>query len=208
MVEVIANSLEDALIDGLSFKLATTASYITSRKSCTYHPQSSNIYTPLNGTKLIKININCSDWLDPSTFRIMFDLYNTNNNMANRLRPIGGPWSFFSRMRILASGQILEDIDLYNKAHEMFNNFTSEGSRYNDYSEGFENVWEGVKYPSALNGVVNNGSAVSTEYLPGIPGAQYQPVRFKPLSGILNQQEYLPLRVMPITIELSWFMIR
>ncbi|MFM7983245.1 MAG: hypothetical protein ACKPKO_28385 [Candidatus Fonsibacter sp.] len=54
MVEVIANSLEDTLIDGLSFKLAKTASYITNRRSCTYHPQCSNIYSSTNGTKLIK----------------------------------------------------------------------------------------------------------------------------------------------------------
>ena len=67
----------------------------------------------------------------------MFDLYNTNANASNRLRSIGGPWSFFSRMRILAGGHILEDIDLHNRVHEMLNNFTSEGSRYNDYSEGF-----------------------------------------------------------------------
>ena len=45
MVEVIANSLEDTLIDGLSFKLAKTASYITNRRSCKFHPQGSNIYT-------------------------------------------------------------------------------------------------------------------------------------------------------------------
>ena len=50
----------------------------------------------------------------------MFELSNTNDNMANKLRPIGGPWSFFSRVRILAGGQILEDIDLYNRVHEMF----------------------------------------------------------------------------------------
>ena len=203
MVEVIANSLEDTLIDGLSFKLAKTASYITSRRSCTYHPQGSNIYTPQNGTKLIKISINGSDWLDPSTFRIMFDLYNTNANAANRLRPIGGPWSFFSRMRILAGGQILEDIDLYNRVHEMFNNFTAEGSRNNDYTESFGNTWEDDQDPNALNGVANNGAAVSTLNLPGVPGASYQTVLFKPLSGILNQRKYLPLRFMPITIELS-----
>ena len=89
-------------------------------------------------------------------------------------------------MRILAGGQILEDIDLYNRVHDMFNNFTSEGSRYNDYSEGFGNVWEGVQDPNALNGVANNANAVSTATLPGIPGASYQTVLFKPLSGILN----------------------
>ena len=48
MGEVIANSLEDTLIDGLSFKLAKTASYITGRRSCTHHPQGSKIYTPQN----------------------------------------------------------------------------------------------------------------------------------------------------------------
>ena len=96
MVEGIANSLEDTLIDGLSFKLAKTASYMTSKRSCTYHPQGSNIYTPHNGTKLIKISVNGSDWLEPSAFRIMFDVHNTNTNAANKFRPIGGPWSFFS----------------------------------------------------------------------------------------------------------------
>ena len=94
------------MIDGLSFELAKTASYITSKRNCTYHPQGSNIYTPQNGTEIMKISINGSDWLDPSTFRIMFDSYNTNANATNRLRPIGGPWSFFGRMSILAGGQI------------------------------------------------------------------------------------------------------
>ncbi len=55
MVEVISNSLEDTLIDGLSFKLAKTASYITNRRSCTYHPQGSNIYTPTNGTNFLRL---------------------------------------------------------------------------------------------------------------------------------------------------------
>ena len=61
MVEVIANSLEDTLIDGLSFKPDKTASNITNKRSCTYHPQGSSIYTPQNGRHLIKININGSD---------------------------------------------------------------------------------------------------------------------------------------------------
>ncbi|MFM7979966.1 MAG: hypothetical protein ACKPKO_11690 [Candidatus Fonsibacter sp.] len=116
MVEVIANSLEDTLIDGLSYKLAMTASYITNRRSCTFHPQGSNIYKATDGTRLIKFNIGSHEWLDPSTFRIMYDL-------RNDFRPIGGPWSFFTRMRILAGGQILEDIDMYNRVHEMFSVF-------------------------------------------------------------------------------------
>ncbi|MFM7990516.1 MAG: hypothetical protein ACKPKO_65475, partial [Candidatus Fonsibacter sp.] len=85
-----------------------TASYITNRRSCTYHPQGSNIFTPTNGTKLIKINIAGTDWLDPSTFRIMFDLQNTGAIAACRLRPIRGPLVVFHIMRIIAGGHILE----------------------------------------------------------------------------------------------------
>ena len=65
MVEVIANSLEDTLMHGLSLNLAKTASYITNRRSCTYHPQGSSVYTPVSGTKLMNSNIAEQDWLDP-----------------------------------------------------------------------------------------------------------------------------------------------
>ena len=34
-------------------------------------------------------------------------------------------------------------------------------------------------------------------------GSSSQNVLFKPLSGILNQRKYLPIRLMPITIELQ-----
>ena len=85
----------------------------------------------------------------------------------------------------------------------VFSSFTAERSRYNDYSEGFGNVWEGFQDPNAFNGAVNNGSAVSITYLPWMPGASYQTVLFKPLSGILNQRKYIPWRLMQITIELS-----
>jgi hypothetical protein len=37
MVEVIASSLEDTLVDGLPFKIGKAASYITNRRSCTFH---------------------------------------------------------------------------------------------------------------------------------------------------------------------------
>ena len=39
MVESYANSVEDKLIEGLTFKLEGGASYINERKFCTYHPQ-------------------------------------------------------------------------------------------------------------------------------------------------------------------------
>ena len=98
-MEAHANSVEDRLIDGLSFKFSPGASYVQERKSVTFHPQGSNSYSA-NGTKLIKLQITGDGWLDPSTFRVMFDLVNAESTEAKELRPLGGPWAFFRRMRV------------------------------------------------------------------------------------------------------------
>ena len=123
MVEAVASSVEDVLIDGLSFRLPPGASYVQERKSSTFHPSGSNIYST-NGTKLIKLLVTGDAFLDPSTFRVMFDLVNMEPgthppNIDKQLRTIGGAHSFFRRMRVLCGGQVVEDIDIYNRVHEM-----------------------------------------------------------------------------------------
>ena len=118
-MEGVANSVEDRLVDGLSFQLKPGASYVTERKSVTFHPQGSNIYST-SGTKLIKILLTGDQWLDPSTFRIMFDVVNMDSNANKLLRVLGQPHVFFKRMRVLCGGQVVEDIDNYNRVHEMF----------------------------------------------------------------------------------------
>ncbi len=70
MVEVIANSIEYTLIDGLLFNLAKPASYITNRRSATCHPQGGIVYTQEIGVRLIQITAAGNDWLGPSTFRV------------------------------------------------------------------------------------------------------------------------------------------
>jgi hypothetical protein len=69
-MEAHANSVEDYLIDGLTYKLNAGASYVTNRRSVTFYPQGSNIYTPAQGVKLIKFTIAGDEYLDPSTFRV------------------------------------------------------------------------------------------------------------------------------------------
>ena len=91
MVEAIANGIEDKLIEGLSFKLSPGASYVIDRRSVTYHPQGSNVYKPGAGTKLIRILLTGDNWLDPSTFRIMFNVNNTDMTANKNLRVLGGP---------------------------------------------------------------------------------------------------------------------
>ena len=190
-MEGVANSVEDRLVDGLSFQLKPGASYVTERKSVTFHPQGSNIYST-SGTKLIKLLLTGDQWLDPSTFRIMFDLQNmdTENNNNKLLRPLGGPHTFFRRMRILANGAIIEDIDNYNRVHEMFKLLKAEDTNVNDEAEAFGQQWD--KY-----------TTLDTETIAGIKPTQTQTVLFKPCSGLFNQPKMLPIRYMPITIELE-----
>ena len=91
-LEATTNSIEDYLIDSISFKLQPGASYVTDRRSVTFHPQGSNIYKPVQGTKVIKIAMTGDQWLDPSTVQLQFDV---NNSGAANLFLLGGPHTFF-----------------------------------------------------------------------------------------------------------------
>ena len=188
-MEATAQSVEDYLIDGLSFKLRPGASYITNRRSVSYFPQGGNQYSP-NGVKVIRIMLTGDSWIDPSTIRVMFNL--TNGGTANqKLYPVSGPWCFFRRLRVLCGGQLLEDIDYYNKVHEMFHNFQMSTVRQNDNVEGF------------LSEEYNlNNTYVTTTAGCAITGAGgYMTVAFRPLSGLINQDKFLPIRYAPITLE-------
>jgi len=112
-MESMTNSAEDYLIDGLSFKLPPGASYVTDRKSSTFYSICSSVYTPTGGVKMLKFQLNGDDgnWLDPSSVVIQFELVNTTAAGAGTvLRPIGQPHLFFKRLRVIAGGQVVEDI--------------------------------------------------------------------------------------------------
>ena len=55
MVEAMANSVEDYLIEGLSFKLQSGASYVMERKNSTFNAQGTQSYVSGTGSRLIRI---------------------------------------------------------------------------------------------------------------------------------------------------------
>lgn len=220
MVEAVANGVEDKLVDGLSFKLSPGASYVTNRRSVTFHPQGSNVYEPGSGTRLIRIQLTGDEWLDPSTFRIAFDLVNKNSGSVLRVRPLSGPYSFFRRCRLIAGGQVIEDIDNFNRVSHMLQLLKSKHSRMNDISEGFGAEWSEHQFHNLLvrpktpfvDGDLSDDKAktslqVSREIrsttFEGILAGESQRVLFKPALGLFNQTKYLPIRYMPLTLELE-----
>ena len=74
-MESHAQSVEDNLIDSLSFRLRPGASYVVDRKSVSYFPQGGNQYSP-SGVNVMKIMLNGSDWLDPSTCKLFMNFQN------------------------------------------------------------------------------------------------------------------------------------
>ena len=85
-------------------------------------------------------------------------------------------------------GVVIEDIQDYNRVHEMFNILQTVGARANDRAEGFGHN----KDIHELDNVAK---------FPGIPVTQT--VCFKPLCGLFMQSKYIPLRYCPIEIELE-----
>ncbi len=124
----------------MSFKTPHSASCITDRRSVSFHPSGSNVYSSAGGTKLIKIVLTDDNWLDPSTFRIMFDLKNNDAVAAELLRPLGQPSSFVRRMRSLANGARIEYIDKFNRCSELFSMMSAKDSRTNQNGEAWGDV--------------------------------------------------------------------
>jgi hypothetical protein len=133
-------SVEDSLIDGLSFRLPNSANFITNRRSVSYTPSGGNEFSP-NGVRHIKFPLSGQDWIDPSTIRVQFRLRNTSaaNRPLMMINPL--PANFFRRVRILAGGQVIEDIDYYNRIYNMVHTLLPAERRMNDFAEGFGHVF-------------------------------------------------------------------
>ena len=221
MVEAVANGVEQKLVDALSFRLSPGASYVVNRRSCTFHPQGSNVYTSTSGTRLIRIALTGDDWLDPSTLRVSFDLVNNDPDIAKELRVLGGPHTFFQRGRLMCQGVTIEDYDHFGRVSEMLQMLKSKHSRDNDVAEGFGRLWTEHRFhdtsikPSswAANSVEKPNPTdadgwrtkrdLRAETFRGIRNNQSQKVLFKPAFGMFAQEKFLPLRYCPLILELE-----
>lgn len=214
-MEAITNASEDVLINNLSYKLRSGASYVTDRKSSTFWSVGSNAYTPVGGVKLIKFQLNGDDanWLDPSSVVFQFELVNTaavpGTIGDNVLRPVGQPHLFFKRLRVLAGGQVVEDIQDFGRNMELLSSLENEFVRDNCDIQGF-----GSRYDSSNLQLYNDFQVVDPTtitvaellaaqrpLLPQIAPQKSKIVNFRPLCGLFSQNKYLPLKFVPITLE-------
>lgn len=181
-------SQETLLIDNLSFVPSHSADYVIGRKKATFYQAGSNVYTPVGGTRVLKISLNSSsDWIDPSCVYLQYDSVNKQAD-AKHIRTISNGHSFFRRLRVMAGNSVLEDISDYNKVAELFENAveTVEGRDNDDvHNFGYHLGGAGLKQAD-----------ISNTTAPGIAQNKKRTVSIRPLCGILRQPKYLCLKYM------------
>ena len=92
-------------------------------------------------------------------------------------------------MRVICAGDILEDISDYGRLHQMFHMMKPSEARMND-------AIEGVGVSESLVTTLNNADEAST-----LAKDEKQTICFTPLSGILMQDKFLPIRYCPLQFE-------
>ena len=150
----------------------------------------------------MKFNLTGDQWLDPCTFRVMFQLNNKDYDAASSifLQPLSwNPAVCFKRCRLIAGGQIIEDIGKFNRLSLMLTALKPEDEQLGIASEGFGSF--DAKYGSQAADP-RKTYRLDDHERSGIVAAGRK-VMFKPLDGIFNQDKLLPLRYCPIQVELA-----
>ena len=177
------------------------ASYVTNRRSVSYFAQGGNQFSP-TGVKVMKFNLPGDQWLDPSTFRVMFQLNNTGNvgategSPSKMLEPLyWNPAVFFRRARIICGGVVVEDVDNFNRPGLMLTALKTEEEQNKIAGEGFCN-FDGKFAPPNTEGD-SRSTYRQEDYDQAGLTISARRVLFKPLFGLFNQEELIPFKVLP-----------
>ena len=234
MDNLIAES-NDAMSPALDFGLPNTAQYVIDRKHVNYVPSGSNIYTSATGNKNIRFYLTGEDntYLDLSSIRLFANLQNDDATATHFLRPLSGLHGFINRYRCTVGGQLVQDIDVYNRHCELYNSFKSQSARdMDDIESGAQPRWDDDlrhTYATGLDQFIQvNGAGDGVELAPNDPdhrdhnnygdltyrptrhsmsgirgGGEYMRLGHKPMCGFLNSNYYLPVRYAPLELEFT-----
>ena len=126
---------EEELLHSLDFKLSPSSSYVIQRTSSCFYPTGSSTFSP-TGVSVARVQLTSESFLDPETIRIQFTVNNADPALGVAFKT--GPWGFWSRIRLLCGGTLLEDVFYANRINEMLTNaLQPTNSAINELTEGF-----------------------------------------------------------------------
>jgi len=191
-----AAALQDQLIPGLNFSHGNSSSYVTARNNISIYPQGSNRYSA-QGTRTIRIAINSdANWIDPASIVLYYRLNNKDATTqqptaVTRMEPLGGPHIFIQRLRVLCQGQLVEQIDDYNRLYEFMVRQTSE-----DYQRQYAAMGFGLKTATPSDYTHLRGAR---RIRPGDGKTVGMPI----LCGLFQQHRFLAAQYMNLVLELT-----
>ena len=169
---------DSQLVSSFVHKLGNnSADYVTQRREVKWYNAGGNSFSP-NGVKVIRFQLTCSgqEMLDPLScicqFKCVNDSYDGGANNNHHLAAFAP--CFFRRIRVIAGGTVVNDIDYANREANMMFNFAPKAKR------------ENMEIMMGKRGTVIGASKTF-----GIPL----------LAPLFMQEKMLPLNFMNMTIE-------
>ena len=134
-MEQFVQSANVGLVDSLSFRSPTVATYVTSRKQISLSAAGGDVYGPTGGANLARFSLNTSGpFLDLSSLAIVGTLKNKSTYPLTILGPNFG--TCIQSMRLIVGGVIVDSVDYSNRVESMLGFMQSESKLKMDYSEG------------------------------------------------------------------------
>ena len=206
-------SIDDALVGGLSYKLKPGASYVQDRRKCTFYASGGNQYSS-TGVKVCKFNIVSDQWLDPSTVRVMFTIHNQSPVYPPiKVKPLHwNPAVLFKRCRVICGGVVIEDIDDFNRLSLMLTAMKPVDEQKDIAMQGFglfdrvndSDDLQATDWNTGRDGLEDADERKAyrvSDWDEALEIKTQRTVLFKPMLGILGQEKLIPLRYAPLQFE-------
>ena len=185
---LIAVSGEAPQLDTLDFSLppANTA-VVDRRQHVRAYPTSASTLSP-TGTRTVRIRLGGDDFVDASSVRIQYTIKETANAVGKKLVPFCGPWGAWSQVYLRSNGVELDNIPQYGRFHQQY---------------GWNQLGMLEQFGEA--GIAGlGGSWVDATPTMGTiaPNASFTVIH-KVHVSMFNSGKYLPVRYMPLELEMT-----
>ena len=188
---LIAVSGEAPQLDTLDFSLppANTA-VVDRRQHVRAYPTSASTLSP-TGTRTVRIRLGGDDFVDASSVRIQYTIKETANAVGKKLVPFCGPWGAWSQVYLRSNGVELDNIPQYGRFHQQYG--WNQLGMLEQFGEagicGIGGSWADTTLNTPTMGTI----APSTSFT----------VIHKVHVSMFNSGKYLPVRYMPLELEMT-----
>jgi hypothetical protein len=190
-MESIIQAGESALISALNYAPSDKmANYVQKRESTQFFAPGTT-YSP-STSKVIRIDMNGAGFLMPDSIVMRATVRNNEKTATNRLVPLTPDLAcMIAEIKVTMGGTEVERITSYNRIHEMLVRGTSVAKRDNLAAMGFgkNSVDVDAAYGASSGAPIAGGTALK--------------VLGRPLCGICNTHNYIPLWLLSTGVQLE-----